>query len=233
MNKEVKFLIKVAKKAAKLITNDMQVKAKGDKGDLVTNFDYEIEKYICKQINKNFPDFDIVSEEFNSKNKITKNCFTVDPIDGTINFVHGLPLWAIQIACIKNGKTCASVIYLPKFNELFYADDKNAYLNGKIIHVNNLELNKNLITIEGKEKIKLAVDDETQKVTSKIRIVGCAAIDFAWVACGRTCGTIFSKSTVWDYIPGQHLVEMAGGYIENKTNYHIGINNKKYVKYLK
>lgn len=233
MNKDVKFLIKVAKGASKLITGEMQVKAKDDKGDLVTNFDYKIEKYICEKIKKYYPNFDIISEEFNSKNALTKNCFTVDPIDGTINFAHGIPLWAIQIACIKDSKTCASVIYAPKLNEMFYADDKTAYLNGKIIHVNNLEPSKNLICIEGMEKIEHAIDETTNKVTSKIRLIGTAALDFAWVACGRTCGTNYPKSSVWDYIPGQHLVKMAGGHIANKPNWHIGINDKKYVKYYK
>lgn len=79
MNNELKYLIKLVKRAAKLITNDVQVSAKDDKGDLVTNFDYEIEKFITDRLKKDFPDFGIVSEEYNSDKKLTEiaSCLTL------------------------------------------------------------------------------------------------------------------------------------------------------------
>ena len=138
MNKDTRFLIDLVKNANKLITDEFEVKAKGNDGDLVTNFDLEIENYMIEQIKENYPDFTIVSEEYNSDNNLTDNCFTIDPIDGTINFANRLPLWGIQVACIRNGKTCSSVIFLPKLNELYYADETGAFLNGEKIQVNNL-----------------------------------------------------------------------------------------------
>ena len=105
MNKDTRFLIDLVKNANKLITDEFEVKAKGNDGDLVTNFDLEIENYMIEQIKENYPDFTIVSEEYNSDNNLTENCFTIDPIDGTINFANRLPLWGIQVACIRNGKT--------------------------------------------------------------------------------------------------------------------------------
>ena len=111
---DLKFLIDVVKGASLLITDEFEVKAKDEKGDLVTNFDYEIEKYIIDKIQEKYPNFSIISEEYNSDKQLSENCFTIDPIDGTINFANNIPLWAIQIACIKNKKTCAAVIYLPK-----------------------------------------------------------------------------------------------------------------------
>ena len=101
---EIEFLKDLVIRASKLITNEVIVKAKDDKGDLVTNFDYDVENFISNEIKKSYPNFDIVSEEFNTNGKLTENCFTVDPIDGTINFAHGMPLWAIQVACVKKVK---------------------------------------------------------------------------------------------------------------------------------
>ena len=78
---------------------------------LVTDLDWEIEQFLIGKIRESYPDFDIVSEEYNTNNEVTDNCFIIDPIDGTINFANKLPLWGIQIACIKDGKRVASVIY--------------------------------------------------------------------------------------------------------------------------
>ncbi len=104
MSKDLKFLIELVKGASNLITDEFEVKAKDDKGDLVTNFDYEIEKYMIDKIKSNYPDFSIVSEEYNSNECLTDNCFTIDPIDGTINFAKSIPLWGLQVACIRNKK---------------------------------------------------------------------------------------------------------------------------------
>ena len=90
---EIEFLKRIVKEAEKIAEQKYEVHAKDDEGDLVTNLDLEIEKYLISEINKNYPDFDIVSEEFNTENKLTDNCFIIDPIDGTINFANGLPLW--------------------------------------------------------------------------------------------------------------------------------------------
>ena len=95
MTKELKFLIDTVKEASKLITEEFEVKAKDNKGDLVTNFDYEVEQFMINEIKKAYPNFNIVSEEFNSNEGLTDNCFTIDPIDGTINFANNIPLWGI------------------------------------------------------------------------------------------------------------------------------------------
>ena len=231
MSKDLEFLIKLVKEASLQITKDMQVKAKDDKGDLVTNFDYKIEKYIIENIKKEYPNFSIISEEFNSNNKLTENCFTIDPIDGTINFVNGIPLWAIQIACIKNGKTVAAVIYMPRMNELYSADENGAFLNGKPIHVNNLDIKHGVYNIEGPDKIVGQM--KMSKISNNSRNFYCSAINFAWTACGRLSGTIFIKDTFWDYVPGQFIVEKAGGVIFNIKNAHIGANTIEFLNVLK
>ena len=222
---EVEFLKELVIKASKMITDDVVVKAKDDKGDLVTNFDYEIENFINREIKKNYPNFDIVSEEFNTNGRLTKNCFTVDPIDGTINFAHNFPLWGIQVACVKDGKTCAAVIYLPRLDEMYWADETGAYLNDKKIHVNNFSAEKNLYVVEGKNRLPSMV-----RLDAKIhhyRVTYCSAANFAYVASGVFGGTIFRHESYWDYVPGQFLVKQAGGFILNEKGCHVAANNEE------
>ena len=116
MNTELKFLIDVTRAAEKLVSEHFSVSAKGGESDLVTDLDIKIENFLIEKIRAEYPSFDIVSEENNFQNTVTNNCFIIDPIDGTINFANNLPLWAIQIACKKGGKTVASVIDLPRLN---------------------------------------------------------------------------------------------------------------------
>ena len=137
MTKETEFLIEICKSAAALITDDFETTVKGDKDELVTDFDTAVERFLIDEIKKEYPQFDIVSEEYNPVTQLTENCFVIDPIDGTRNFSLGIPLWGIQVACIKNGKTCAAVIFLPRLNELYHADESGAYCNGKKIRVSS------------------------------------------------------------------------------------------------
>ena len=228
MIKELKFLIDTVKEASKLITEEFEVKAKDNKGDLVTNFDYEVEQFIMNAIKKEYPDFNIVSEEFNTDVGLTDNCFTIDPIDGTINFAHNIPLWAIQVACIKDGKTCAAVIYLPKLQELYYADENGAFLNDKKISVNKMTIDRGLYTVEGPSNI--LGEYKMRNVNRNYRDFHCAAVNFAFVASGKLSATNFVWDTLWDYIPGQFIVEKAGGVIYNDTKMHIAANSKEFLK---
>ncbi len=230
MSKEVEFLKRLAKKSAKLISKDINVYSKDEKGDLVTNFDYEIEKYIINEIKKKYPKFEIISEEFNSKEKLSQNCFTIDPIDGTINFANGLPLWGIQLACVKDWKTCASVIYLPCFKELYWADESGAYLNKKRIHVNDKGINNGIYIVEGGNTLKdLNVLYNQNK---QFRRVYCVAVAYSWIARGLISGLKFNKITLWDYVPGEFLVKMAGGKIIDLDLSRIAANTKEFATFL-
>ncbi len=227
MTKEVKFLKKIVKQASKLVKDNFSVRAKDDLGDLVTEFDYKIEKFLISKIKKAYPKFDIVSEEFNTGASLTENCFTIDPIDGTVNFAHGLPNWGIQVACVKNGKTCASVIYLPRLNELYYADESGAYLNGKSIHVNNLPAKQSLFVIEGTGDLDYEKHMLKTLPRHNRRFIYCACLHYSWVACGRLGGEMLMKDTVWDYLPGMYLIEKAGGVVYDLSCVHIGANSKE------
>lgn len=231
LSDDLKFLISTVKEASLLITDTFEVKSKDNNGDLITNFDYEIEEYINNKIKENYPDFSIISEEYNNENILVDNCFTVDPIDGTINFAHNIPLWGIQVACIRDGKTCAAVIYLPKLDELYYADSNGAFLNGSPIHVNSLDITKGLYTIDGRNKLPGQV--KMSKHSPHGRDFYCAACDFAFVACGRLSATNFVRDNLWDYTPGQFIVEKAGGVIYNSKNMHIAANKESVLNVIK
>ena len=226
MSKELEFLIKTVQEASKLITDDFIIKAKGNDGDLVTNFDLEIENYIIDRIKKEYPSYKIVSEEYNNKESLTYNCFTIDPIDGTINFVNGFPLWAVQVACVKNCETVAAVIYLPKLDELYYADNNGAFLNGKKIHVNDKNLNKGIFTICGPNNAIL--EYKMKRSCHNYRDTHCAAVNFAFVANGRFSATNFNWDSPWDYVPGMYIAKMAGAIIHDEEGNHIAACNKAF-----
>lgn len=230
MSKDLKFLIDVIKNASLLINDNLEIKAKDDKGDLVTNFDYAIENYIMERIKEKYPDFSIISEEYNNENELTSNCFTIDPIDGTINFSNDIPLWGIQVACIKNYKTCAAAIYFPKLNELYYADENGAFMNDKPIFVNKLGVSKGIYTLEGPGKF--LVNDKMLSINRNYRIFWCSALSFSWTASGKICAVNVTSDKLWDYVPGQFIVEKAGGYIHNSKNNHIAANSKEFIDFL-
>ena len=231
MSDDLEFLVNLVKEASLLIDNNLEIKEKGNKGDIVTNFDYQIEQFMIHKINNNYPQFSIVSEEYNSEKELADNCFVIDPIDGTANFANHIPLWGIQIACVKNSKTCAAVIYLPFINELYYADENGAFLNGETILINNLDLNKGLYTIEGSGRVQKFNDLKINKF--HYRCYNSSAVSFAWVASGRLSGTMYTGDHIWDYMPGQFIVEQAGGVIYNDTKMHIAANSDNTLQILK
>ena len=231
MSNDLLYLIDVVKEASRLITADFEVKAKGDKGDLVTNFDLEIEDFIITKLKEKYPNFDVVSEEYNSENGLTENCFVIDPIDGTINFANNIPIWAIQVAMIKEKNVIAAVIYAPKLNELYCADKSGTYLNNKIIKVNKMDTYNGLYVVDGTNKFN--VQENLMKVNPHLRVYYSAAIEYAWVACGRLSGMVFLKDTLWDYIPGEYIVRQAGGVIYNDKELHIATNNKEFLEMIK
>lgn len=227
---EVEFIKRIVKEAEAISQKSFDVHQKDDKGDLVTNLDLEIEKYIIAQIKENYPDFTIVSEEFNSESSITDNCFVIDPIDGTVNFANGLPLWGIQVACRKNGKTIASVIDLPKMNEFYYADETGAYLNEQKITVKEVPIKNTLYSIIGHNGIR-----ETEKMRSfskNHRTFGASSVTFAFLASGRIHGVNFRVEHPWDYEPGLFLCKMAGASIKSVTSFHAAAMNQEFLDLL-
>jgi len=228
--REIDFLKKIINQTNIISEKNFEVYSKGGENDLVTNLDLEIEKYLINEIKSNYPEFDIVSEEFNTNGKVTDNCFIIDPIDGTINFANNLPLWGIQAACRKNGKTIASVISFPRINEFYYADETGAYLNGKRIVVNEVPIKNSLYAIDGNNN--LSCMQRMRKYSSNRRNFGGVCVSMAFLAAGRIHGAVFRSNKPWDYEPGLFIAKMAGASIKSIDGFHAAAMNDEFLNIL-
>ena len=186
---EIDFLKRIINEANEISKKRFKVYSKGGENDLVTNLDLEIEKYLINEIKENYPDFDIVSEEFNTNGIVTDNCFIIDPIDGTINFANNIPLWGIQAECRKNGKTIASVISFPRINEFYYADETGAYLNDEQISINEVPIKNAVYAIDGNNNLPCM--QRMRKYSSNRRNFGGVCISMAFLASGRIHGAVW------------------------------------------
>ncbi len=215
-------MIKAAEKASKILIRDfgevekLQVSIKGP-ADFVTNSDKKVEKILIEELNKAKKNYSILSEEIGKiENSDKDNFWIIDPIDGTTNFLHGVPHFAISIALRNKNEIISGLIYDPIKNEMFYAEkDNGAFLNNQRIRVSSKKsLNECLFASGGKKEIKSKLN---------IRKSGSAALDLAYVASGRFDGYFQNELNLWDIAAGLILVTEAGG----KTNKldHTSINN--------
>lgn len=227
---ELEFLKTIVKEAENISKKNYTVNQKDNEGDLVTNLDTEIEQFLIDKIKANYPNFDIVSEEFNSNGTVTDNCFIIDPIDGTINFANNLPLWGTQVACIKNGETVASVINLPKINEFYYADKTGAYLNGQRISIRQVPIKNTVYSIIGQNS--LPATENMRNYSKNHRNFGAACAAFAFMASGKIHGVNFRVDHPWDYAPGIFICEMAGAKIGDKPGFHAAAMNQEFLDIL-
>ena len=151
-------MIKASDKASKVLIRDfgeienLQVKKKGP-SDFVTNADLKVEKIIIEELKKARPNYSIISEENgNENNKDRENTWIIDPIDGTINFLHGIPHFAISIALKSKNEIVSGLIYDPIKDEMFYAEKNNgAFFNNQRMRVSNKnKINECLFVTGGK-----------------------------------------------------------------------------------
>lgn len=135
-----------------------------------------------------------------------------------MNFANGLPIWGTQIACRKNGEIIASVINLPKLNEVYYANKTGAYINGEKIAVKEAPIKSALYSIIGRHPY-----DDIAKMgaySPNYRNFGAACVAFAFVASGKIQGSNFRHDTPWDYEPGLFLCQMAGAKTKSFNGFH-------------
>ncbi len=207
-------MIKASEKASKVLIRDfgeienLQVSKKGPK-DFVTNSDLKTEKIIIDELKKARPNYSFISEEKGKKdNKDMNNTWIIDPIDGTVNFLHGIPHFAISIALRSNNEIISGLIFDPIKNEMFFAEKNNgAFFNNQRIRVskkNNIE--DCLFAVGGKN---------TKELEFLNRKSGCAALDMAYVASGRYDGYYQNDLKIWDIAAGIILVKEAGGIIND------------------
>ena len=205
-------MIRASEKASKILIRDfgevekLQVSKKGPR-DFVSNADIKAEKIIIEELKKAKPNYSILSEESgNEFNKDKDNVWIIDPIDGTLNFLHGIPHFAISIALKSNNKIVSGLIFDPIKDEIFYAEkDNGAYFNNHRIRVSKKnEINDCLFACGGKINKHLNI---------QYRRSGSAALDMAYVAAGRYDGFFHHELSIWDIAAGIILIEEAGGQI--------------------
>ena len=200
---------------------NLQVSTKGP-GDFVTSADKRTEKILINELQKAYPDYGIVTEESGIINKSNiKNRWIIDPIDGTMNFLNGIPQFAISIGYEEEGEIKCGVIFNPIMNEMFVAEKGNgAYLNNSRIRVSNKKIKEALLVTggpKGVSQIKDKIFSEYVKVSKKVsnvRKFGSAALDVAYVACGRFDGYWQRELNYWDIAAGIIILKEAGGFVD-------------------
>ena len=217
-------MIKASEKASKILIRDfgeiekLQVSKKGPL-DFVTNSDLKTEKIIIEELKKAKPNFSIISEENGTENNKDKNnTWIIDPIDGTVNFLHGIPHFAISLALKSNDEIVSGLIFDPIKNEMFYAEkDSGAFFNNHRVRVSKKnQINDCLFVTGGKMKNELDLP---------YRKSGCAALDMAYVAAGRYDGYFQYNLNIWDIAAGIVLVKEAGGVL-NEVDLSVNKNIK-------
>ena len=216
----INILVKACRKASKVLIRDfgeienLQVSKKGPK-DFVTKTDKRVEEILIQELNKSKKNYSFITEETGIINNSDKDSFwIIDPIDGTINFMHGIPHFAISIALKFKNEIKCGVIFDPIKNEMFYAEKNNgSFFNNQRIRVSKKnDLNECLF----------ATNHLGAKYSDlSLRYTGCAALDLAYIGAGRLDGFFQNKINIWDIAAGVIIVEEAGGRVNNIYNYEI------------
>lgn len=189
--------------------------------DLVTEVDRRSEDFLLKNIQGDFPGHMIFTEESGQHQGSLDHCWYIDPLDGTVNYAHGVPIFSISIAYAENGKVLLGVVYDPMQDECFSAErGKGAWLNDEPIHVSDSsELVKSLLVtgfpydIRTTEETNLDYFSYFATHSQAVRRLGSAALDLSYVASGRFDGYWELKLNAWDVAAGTLICEEAGGMV--------------------
>ena len=234
-------MVKACRKASKTLIRDfgeienLQVSIKGP-GDFVTASDKKVEKTLIEELQKARPNYSILSEEVGEISNDKSFKWIIDPIDGTSNFLHGIPHFAISVGLEHNDEIICGIIYDPIKDEMFAAEKGNgSYLNNQRIRVSSRSKLKDCMLFTGGPRKnhkdgELALKEYynfSTKVLTPIRKLGSASLDMAYVAAGRCDGFWQRNLNYWDIAAGIILVKESGGfvtdfygenkYLENKT----------------
>jgi myo-inositol-1(or 4)-monophosphatase len=232
-------LLFVAQEAADIGANLMTtstpgvVRAKGDR-DYVTELDLRIQHEIQDHLRRATPDIDFLGEEEGDGtiDENTEYVRVLDPIDGTSNFAHGIPLCATSLALVHRGVPVVGVINAPFLNLRYHATKGGgAYCNDKPIHASETtDLSRAIVSIgdyatgEGaaeKNRLRFAVTQALAENAERVRMFGAASLDLAWVAEGRTDACVILSNKPWDMAAGVLIAEQAGGTVlgENREKH--------------
>jgi myo-inositol-1(or 4)-monophosphatase len=210
----LEFAIKLAKESGQMLLKRQPtariLKYKGESGDFQLDADIQSEENILRKIRQKYPNHDILTEETGHHHKTSDYLWIIDPLEGTVNYAHKLPLWGVNIGLFYKNAPFIGVFYTPMLKEIYYAEKgKGAYLNGKRIHVNkHTDIMKTLcaISLPGMEKVRIS--------SALLRATNCCGIEMAFLACGRFGARIKMRGTdPYGYGAGSILVLEAGGKI--------------------
>ena len=211
-------MIKAAEKASKSIIRDfgevekLQVSRKGPR-DFVTKTDRQAEKIIIEELNKTKKNYSFISEEIGEIiNKDQENIWIIAPIDGTTNFMHGIPHFAICIALQSKKEIVSGLIFDPIKDEMFFAEkNKGAFLNNHRLRVSEKNMLDDCLFSSNHEGVKHS--------NLNMRYSGSAALDLAYVASGRLDGFFYNNINIWDIAAGALLVKESGGVVSNLNEF--------------
>ena len=238
----INVMVKACRKAAKILIRDfgevekLQVSLKGP-GDFVTVSDKKVEKILIDELQRARPNYSILSEEIGLIKKDEEFKWIIDPIDGTANFLHGIPHFGISIGLERNKEIICGIIYDPIKNEMFFAEKGNgSYLNDQRMRVSARSKLMDCIIFTGGPTYKSNDEDkklslkEYEKFSSKVGIplrkMGSASLDMAYVAAGRCDGFWQRNLNYWDIAAGIILVKEAGGFVMDFNGNDEYIENK-------
>lgn len=222
--KKDKILFKAAKEGGKVLEkyfgSNIKVKIKLTNADLQTEADLESEKAILKILKNEFPSYNIWSEECGYFDKKSDYTFVLDPLDGTNNFVLGIPQFSVALALLYKKEPVYSIIYNPVTEQLFHAErGKGAYLNNKRIKVNNVsDVKKSSVsymtTYINSKGYKIKLFANLYKLNIKRLLENWSmALDFCMLASGKIEAIILNRSELYDYIAGKLIAQEAGAKI--------------------
>jgi myo-inositol-1(or 4)-monophosphatase len=236
----INIMVKACRKAAKVLIRDfgeienLQVSLKGP-GDFVTASDKKVETILIEDLQKARPNYSILSEEIGEIKNDDEFKWIIDPIDGTANFLHGIPHFAISVGLEHKGEIISGIIFDPIKDEMFVAEKGNgSYVNNQRMRVSSRSKLKNCIIFTGGPKGNskdrgLALQNYnnfSNKVLVPIRKLGSASLDMAYVAAGRCDGFWQGNLSYWDIAAGIILVKEAGGFVTDYNGNDEYIDNK-------
>lgn len=199
---------------------------KGERVNLVTNIDTESEAMVVKALRKAFPDHDIVAEEGACNLTGSPYRWYVDPLDGTVNYVHAFPAFSVSLGLVLEGRPVCGVVCAPGMKEFFSARrGQGAFRNGKRIRVSSQTSLSDAFLVTGfpytndGRRLQNALFSQFIMKTQAIRRIGCASLDLCYTACGIFDGFWEHGLKAWDLAAGVLMVEEAGGTV---TNYRGG-----------
>ena len=215
-------MIKACEKVSKVIIRDfgelenLQVSKKGPK-DFVTKTDKRVERILIDELTKSKRNYSFITEENGKILNDNKDTFwIIDPIDGTTNFLHGIPHFAISVALKTDDEIITGLIFDPIKNEIFYAEKNNgSFINNNRMRVSNKSSLDECLFASNNEGLKSIYPK------LNLRNTGCAALDLAYVGCGRLDGYFHNNINLWDVAAGKIIIEEAGGKVNNISKYKI------------